>query len=156
MRIVIALTAALLASGPILASDATDVMGVLRQWITALNKGDSKAALALCDEQAAIIDSVPPYEWHGADACSKWYSTVKAADSADNFGHVKVGIGKARHIELKGDRAYVVVPASLKYKQNGKPGHEAGSVWTLVFQKGNAGWRIAAWTWAEGTELSGP
>jgi hypothetical protein len=75
---------------------------------------------------------------------------------AEGYANFICAIGKPRHAELKGDRAYIVVPASLKYDIRGKPAKESGSVWTVALEKKSSGWRIVAWTWAEGTDISVP
>ena len=52
-------------------------------------------------------------------------------------------------MDVTGDRAYVVVPASYKYKEHGKPVSETGSTFTVALQKGPAGWLIAGWAWSK-------
>ena len=59
-----------------------------------------------------------------------------------------VTLGRPRHIDITGDRAYVVVPADYTYKKDGKAVKETGSMFTLVLQKGSAGWRLVGWSWA--------
>ena len=54
-----------------------------------------------------------------------------------------------RHADITADRAYVVRPADYTYKLKGKVVKETGSILTVVLQKGAAGWRISAWTWAK-------
>jgi hypothetical protein len=60
-----------------------------------------------------------------------------------------VTISKPRRVAVTGDRAYVVVPATYKYKQKGKPVTESGAVWTFALQKLTGGWRVAGWAWAQ-------
>ncbi len=50
---------------PAAASDETDVMVPIHQFVDGFNKGDAKTALAACDEQTSIIDEFPPHEWRG-------------------------------------------------------------------------------------------
>src|SRR5689334_19587472 len=71
-KMFIALAVAILAAEPTTASEKTDVMAVVRQFVDGFNKGDTKTALAACADQTSIIDDFPPHEWHGAGACSKW------------------------------------------------------------------------------------
>ena len=53
-----------------------------------------------------------------------------------------VTLGSPRHVDIMGDRAYVVVPANYTFKQKGKPGKEIGSTLTVALQKGPTGWRM--------------
>jgi hypothetical protein len=57
-------------------------------------------------------------------------------------------LGKPWQVQVHGDRAYVVVPATYTYKQRGKAETESGSIFTLALKKVAAGWRITAWAWA--------
>jgi hypothetical protein len=52
--------------------DKTAVMATVHQFVDAFNKGDAKTAAAACADETSIIDEFPPYEWHGAGACTKW------------------------------------------------------------------------------------
>jgi len=155
-RILAALGMAASVASPVMASDSTDAVAVLHQWVTEFNKGDFQAAIALCAEEATIVDAFAPYEWRGRDACSKWVGDLQAVSKTEGYANFICGVGRPRHVELKGDRAYLVVPASLKYDVRGKPVKESGSVWTMALEKGRQGWRIVAWTWAEGTDAPVP
>ena len=54
------------------ASEQSDVMAPIHQFVDGFNKGDVNSALAACSEETSIIDEFPPHEWHGAGACAKW------------------------------------------------------------------------------------
>ena len=62
----------------------------------------------------------------------------------------KVALGKPRHVDIAGDRAYVVVPTTYAYKLNGKPMKETGSMLTIALQKGASGWLMTGWAWTKG------
>jgi ketosteroid isomerase-like protein len=138
-----------LVAGPAIASDKTDVMVPVHQFIDGFNKGDVKSALSACADQASIIDEFAPYEWHGAGACASWANDFGADAKKNGITDGSVTLGTARHIDVTGDRAYVVVPATYAYKMNGKPAKEAGARLTVALQKGAAGWRITAWSWSK-------
>jgi hypothetical protein len=76
-KIWIALTIAVLTAGPSVASEETDVMVPVHQFVDGFNKGDTKSALAAYAEQTSIVDEFPPYEWHGMGACSIGRRTMK-------------------------------------------------------------------------------
>ncbi len=147
--ILVALAVTALAAGSVLASETGDVMVPVRQFVDGFNKGDVKSALAACAEQTSIIDEIPPHEWHGAGACSNWANDFDADAKKNGITNGIVTLGKARHMQVSGDRAYVVIPATYAYKQKGKPRKESGSTLTVALQKGAAGWRIAAWAWTK-------
>jgi ketosteroid isomerase-like protein len=142
--------AAALASGPVIASEKDDVLVPIRQFVEGFNKGDVKAALATCAEQTSIIDEFPPHEWHGAGACQTWANDFVADAKKNGVTDGKVTLGKPRHVDVSGDRAYVIVPTTYAYKLNGKPKQETGSLLTIALQKGAKGWQMTGWTWTKG------
>lgn len=127
------------------ATDKTDVMAVVQQYTDDFNKRGTQSSLALCADQAIIIDDFPPYEWSGSGACAKWLSDFHAFTPQIQLTDLVATLGKARHVYVTADRAYVVVPATVTAKEQGKPVHETGATWTFALQKGPSGWRIAGW-----------
>ena len=151
-KMILALVVAVLASGTAAATDKTDVMAVVHQFVDGFNKGDVKSALATCADNVVILDDFAPHVWDGAGACAKWASDFDADSKKTQTTEGVVTIGKPRHLDVTGDRAYVVLPAGYTYKVAGKPMQNTGSVWTLALQKTGAGWRITGWAWAGGKE----
>ena len=148
-KVFLALALTALSVGPAFASEKEDVMKVLHQFVDGLNKGDIKTAAAACADQTSIIDEFPPHEWHGAGACSKWAEDFDADAKKNGITDGVVTLGKARHIDVTGDRAYVVIPADYAFKMKGKPMKEVGSTLTVALQKGPSGWRETAWAWSK-------
>ena len=143
-KVVLALAVSMLTAGSALASDKDDIMGVLKQWIS----GEA-GTVATCAEDGAVIDDIPPFEWHGPGACSRWQK--------DNDAHLQQGIsdetfmiGNPQQLIISGDRAYTVLPITYTFTKKGKHVRELATG-TLVLHKTAAGWRIAAWTWATQT-----
>jgi len=130
------------------AQDKTAVMAPVHQFVDGFNKGDAKMATAACASATSIIDEFPPHEWHGAGGCANWMRDFEADAKKNAITDGFVTLGSAKHIDITGDRAYVVVPADYTYKLKGKATKETGSILTLALQKGAAGWRIVGWTWA--------
>jgi ketosteroid isomerase-like protein len=147
--ILVALVVAVSAAGQAGGSQETAVMSTVNQFVNAFNKGDTKAAAAACADQTSIIDEFPPHEWHGAGACSKWMSDFDAWAKKNGITDGFVTLGKPRHLDISADRAYIVVPADMTFKEKGKAAKETGSAFTLVLQRGSAGWRITGWSWAK-------
>lgn len=148
LRMLVVVTV-MLTAGSTVASEKTDVMAAVNQFIDGFNKGDVKTALAACAAQSFIIDEFPPYAWQGPTACADWANDFDANSKKDKITDPVVKLGKARHIDVTGERAYVVVPANYNFKQDGKPMAETGSTLTVALQKIAAGWRITAWTWSK-------
>ena len=137
-----------LVAGPAAATDKTDVMSVLHQWVDNFNKGDLKSMVASCADQAAIIDDFPPHEWHGAGACTKWSTDFHAFTQTSEITEPAVTLGKPWHIDVTADRAYVVAPTTFSFKQKGKPVLQKGII-TVSLQKSAAAWRMTGWAWAD-------
>ena len=130
------------------ASERDDVMKTVRQWVEGLNKEDTKAAIAACAAQTSIVDEFPPHEWHGEGACARWVSELEAFNRGIGLTDGIVTLGKPRRVDITGDRAYVVAPTEFNYKEHGKPGKEAGALFTVSLQNSPAGWRITGWAWS--------
>jgi hypothetical protein len=143
------LVLAFFVAGPTVASAQTDVMATVKQFVDAFNKGDTKAAIAMCASQTSILDEFPPHEWHGAGACAKWAEDFDADAQKNGITDAVVALGTPRHVEVTADRAYVVVPVDYTFKQKGKVVKETGSTMTLALQKSAAGWRLTGWAWAK-------
>ncbi len=136
-----------LTAGMAAASDTTDVMASVNQFISGFNKGDGKLLVASCSDQASVIDDFPPHAWQGAGACQMWLNDYEAYAKKNGIAGGVVTLGKPWHMDVTGDRAYVVAPATFTYKKNGKPTSQTGSTFTLALQKATSGWHITAWAW---------
>lgn len=124
------------------------VMAPVHQYVEAFNAGDTAKALALCTDPMSIIDEFPPYDWHGAGAGAKWLSDYDADAKRKGITDGVVTLHPPNHIEITGDRAYVVAPANYEYKVHGKPTKQTGSMFTFALLKGASGWRVTAWSWS--------
>lgn len=147
-RVLSAVSIVLLLAVAAVASDADDVMKPVHQFVDGSNKGDAKTALAACAEQAYIIDDFPPYEWHGQGACATWATDYAANAQQNGITDPVLTLGKPKHVEISGDYAYVVVPATYAFKQHGKQVKQPNSMLTAALHKDSSGWRITSWTWS--------
>jgi ketosteroid isomerase-like protein len=130
-------------------SGKSAVLAIVHQFVDGFNKGDTKTALAACADQTSIIDEFPPHEWHGPEACTRWMNDYDANARKQGLSDGIVTLSSPLHVDVAGDRAYVVIPANYTLKQNGKPVRETGSTFTFALQKSPAGWRIIGWSWAK-------
>ena len=150
----ILITASLIASATVASAQTpgaaqTAVVAAIHQFVDGFNKGDVKIMAASCAEQTSILDEFPPHEWHGAGACAKWAGDYDADAKKNGITDGVVTLSTPSHVDVTGDRAYVVVPANYSFKLKGKPVSEVGSIITLALQKSPAGWKITGWAWAK-------
>jgi ketosteroid isomerase-like protein len=141
-RVIIALAVGMVTAGPALASDKSDIMAVVNQW----NDTDEAKSVATCADDAAVIDDIPPYEWHGPSACSNWQKDYDAYLQKNGMTDATGTVGKPRQLLITGDRAYAVVPATFSFTKDGKP-VKASATATFALHKTAAGWRITGWAW---------
>jgi hypothetical protein len=144
-RVVTAFAVSLLAAGSALASDKGDIMAVLKQWISG-----PAGTVATCADDAAVIDDLPPFEWHGPGACSRWQKDNDAYIQKEGITDATGTIGNPQQLIISEDRAYVVLPTTFSVTQNGKRVTETATS-TLVLHRTASGWRINAWTWGTRT-----
>jgi hypothetical protein len=145
-KAIIALAASLLTGGAAVAADQDDVMTVLKQW----NDPDEARAVAACADDAAVIDDVPPFEWHGPGACARWQKDYDAYAGQEGATDAVGTLGSPRRLIVTGDRAYAVVPATFAFTRKGKRVTQIATA-TFALRKTAAGWRITGWTWATQT-----
>ena len=111
-----------LIAGPAAASDKTDVMTVIQQWVDGFNKADMQVMMGQCADQTSIIDDIAPHEWHGSGACTRWWNAYQADAKKNEITDGIVTLSTPRHVDVTGNRAYVVIPVeSFTYKAMGKP-----------------------------------
>ncbi|PYL46531.1 MAG: hypothetical protein DMF40_11970 [Verrucomicrobia bacterium] len=101
-KLVIALVIAVAVGGPVVASQETDVMAPVRQFVDAFNKGDIKMVQAACADETFIIDDFPPHEWRGSGATSKWFHDLTAMGKKYDMSDAFVTLGKQRRLHISG------------------------------------------------------
>jgi len=143
------LAATTMAARPAAASDETDVLAVVNDYNAALNKGDIAAAGKDSGDQLSIIDEFAVYHWQGPAALAGWAGDYAAWAKANSVTPGLVALGKPWHVEISGEHAYAVIPATYTYVKAGAKVVEDGSVWTFALEKSAAGWRIVSWAWGE-------
>ncbi len=141
--------AAMAIAMPAAASDQTDVMVVVKDYNAALNNGDFKAAAADSAGQLAIIDEFAPFSWYGAGATRGWFDDYAAWTKRNSVTHDSVVLSTPWRVDVEGDRAYAVVPATFTYLKGDTQVVESGAVWTFALEKANGAWRIVSWAWSK-------
>ena len=130
--------------------DTMEPVAAVRGYIDAFNKGDVEAMAANCAVPMSVLDGMAPHVWQGPTACRDWYRDVLAVGEKEGATGYFVTLGEPRHVDVTGDRAYVVIPASMKFNVHGKQVTQSGSTFTVALQKLAEGWRMTAWAWTKG------
>ena len=147
-RVIIALAISLAVVGrSAVASEKTDVMVPVQQFVEGFNKSDAKMVEVACAEETSIIDDFPPHVWRGVGAASEWFKAYEAYARANSMSKAVVTLDKPRHVDVTGVDAYVVVLTTLRFKKKEEVVNETG-VMTLVLHKAAKGWQLTAWSWA--------
>ena len=151
-KLIAAAFAAAVMAGPAfateLAGEKADVWATVQQYADAVDKGDMKAMLDQCAAQTSIIDEFPPHVWQGTTGCADWANDFGAFSKQSGMTDEVLTLGRPLHVDVTGDRAYVVAEAKFTFKQNGKRTTERGALMTLALQKIASNWRITGWTWS--------
>ena len=150
MRKFVVAIALVLVSAVTALSQKTDPMAAVRQYIDSFNRGDVKGMTAACADRASILDGMAPHSWQGPSACADWYKDVLAEGEREGASGYEVTLGKPRHLNINGDAAYVVLPATMTFKHKGKLVTQTGASWTVALHKFDDSWRITAWAWSKG------
>jgi ketosteroid isomerase-like protein len=128
----------------------TDPMTTVRQYIDGFNSGDSEAMAAAFAVPGSILDGMPPHLWQGPKATLDWYRDVLVEGERAGASDYVVTLGEPRHVNVTGDSAYVVVPASMTFNVHGTQVTQSDAVFTVALRKFADSWQIAAWAWAKG------
>ena len=132
----------------------TDPMATLRRYTEAFARGDMKAMAEAFAVPGCILDGLPPHTWHGPTAAEDWYRDVIAAGKREGATDYAVKLGEPHHVDVTGDSAYVVVPATMSFTLQGERVTQTGSTFTAALRKVAGQWRIAAWAWAKGSRTA--
>jgi ketosteroid isomerase-like protein len=119
----------------------------MSRFIDSFNKGDVKTAEATHTADVVIIDEVPPHRWIGPGAFQAWAGDLEKDGKANGMTNERVTLGKPNRVQVDGDTAYVVVPATFLYKKHGKPMKETAH-FAVSLIDGADGWKINGWAWA--------
>ena len=147
--VVAAVFALSLSSQHLFAADKEDVVAAIHQFADNLDPKTMHKALAACDSPVSIIDEFPPHVCNGPKACADWFKAYNAYNEKSGVVPGDDTIGTPWSVDVAGDRAYVVAPATYAYKRHGKEVKELHAVFTAALRKTGDGWKITAWTWSK-------
>jgi hypothetical protein len=115
MRIIAASGRFALSLREVIVADATEPVSTVRNYINAFNRGDAKAMAATFAPQSSILDGMAPHVWVGPTASQDWYRDVLAEGERHGASEYRVTLDEPRHVNVTGDAAYVVVPATMTF-----------------------------------------
>jgi len=152
-KIFLALAMAVLASGPVAASEKTDVMAVMHQWVDGFNNGDMKSWVATCADQTSIIDDIPPHEWHGAGGCSKWWDDFNAFTKANEITNGKVpSASPGTSISQRTAPISLSPPIYLRHEREADEAERFNR--DGCHAKSCIGWRMTGWAWGAAIDVA--
>jgi hypothetical protein len=102
---------------------AADALSTIHRYIDAFNKGDVQDMAAAFAIPGSILDGMPPHVWHGATAAAP--GCLHYDKERRRIGFFRA-VGRPLHMDVTGDAAYVVVPATMKFKVHGKTDNAVG------------------------------
>jgi ketosteroid isomerase-like protein len=139
-----ALACALLASTAAYAApDTATVKQTVRALLKASSDGDYAAVAALETAQGSIIDAFAPYRW---DSFKDWGAAYGTFAAQNGDAHWKMTPRKFSHVNVEGERAYVVAIVAGSYTERGRPRKENGTA-TFTLEKQEGHWRVASYAW---------
>ena len=145
--IIAAVVWAMLFPVPATAGPAEDATGFVTKVMDQFNGGDAKAFVAAHEDDAVIVDEFAPHIWTGAGSARKWLDTYVKMSAAEKISGGRVDYGKPLQATSDGKTAYVVLPTTYRFVQNGAKMAEPSSM-TFVLRRSGQDWRLASWTFA--------
>jgi ketosteroid isomerase-like protein len=132
----------------------SDPMTTVRQYTEAFNRGDAKAMTETFATPGFILDGMAPHTWYGSTAAEDWYRDVLNEGKEHGASEYSVRLGDPCHVDVTGDTAYVVAPATMTFMLKGQRITQRGASFTAALRKVAGQWRIAAWAWTKGTRAA--
>ena len=128
-----------------------EVLAAVRQYVDAFNNADPKAMAAACADPMQILDGMSPHVWQGPTAAEDWWRDVLTEGEHLGASGYRIALDEPKHVDVTGEYAYVVLPATMTFDLRGTKVTQTGSLWTVGLRKVASGWRLTAWAWAKGT-----
>jgi hypothetical protein len=127
-----------------------DALAAVHGYIDGFNNGDVSAMAAVFDTAGVILDGMAPHVWQGPSALQDWHRDVMTESAHLGASDYVVTVEEPLHNDIKGDRAYVVLPATMTFTLNGAPVAQRGAFFTVALARLAEGWRITAWSSTKG------
>jgi ketosteroid isomerase-like protein len=145
--LLLAALASTLLAAPAVAGPAEDAATFVATIMDRFNGGDAKAFIAAHTDDATIVDEFGQHIWTGKGSAQKWMDDYAAESKTLGVTAGRVDYGKPMQANSDGSVAYIVLPTTYRFTQNGKKMAADGSM-TFVVKKAGADWKIASWTYS--------
>lgn len=151
-RISLLVVLSLLAATPAHAGPAEDATAVVKNLLDKFNAGDIDSFFAGHQEGALIIDEFAPYVWGGPNSAQRWAGDYATDAKNKGISGGRVDYAGPLQATSNGTSAYVVLPTTYRFTQNGKKLAGKGSMTFVMARRGND-WKIASWTYSGATPV---
>jgi ketosteroid isomerase-like protein len=148
--ILTAFGSSLLPVAPATAGPAEDATVFVTTIMDKFNSGDAKAFVAAHADDAMIVDEFGRHVWTGKGSAKQWLDDYAADSKAKGVTGGRVDYGKPMQANSDGKTAYIVLPTTYRFMQNGQKMAAGGSM-TFVVKKAGEGWKLASWTYSGAT-----
>ena len=141
------LASALLFAAPAQAGPAEDATAAVTTTLDRFNGGDIEAFFRAHQDGAVIVDEFAPYVWSGTGSAQRWAADYMRDAQARGISGGRVDYAAPIQASSDGNAAYIVLPTTYRFTQNGQLMSGRGSMIFVMAREGN-GWKIASWTYA--------
>ena len=132
------------------AGRALVVYGAVTTFLDKFNAGDIDAFFAAHRDGAVIVDEFPPFVWGGSGSAQRWASDYGTDAEAKGISGGRMDYGKPIQANSDGSTAYIVLPTTYRFQQNGVKMAAPGSM-TFVMTHVTDAWKISSWTYSGAT-----
>ena len=129
---------------PLLDSGESQIIALIQHQANAIAALDKIAFKADWIDGGSIMDDLPPHLFIGSGFQETWFNAYQMAAANNQLKNIKVRVAKAKKIEITGDVAYAVVPATFLWKEKNKS-MIMNLTWTFALKNIDGKWRIASW-----------
>lgn len=127
---------------------ADSAVTFLTAAIDKFNGGDVDAWVSAHADDAVIVDEFAPHVWAGTGSARRWIEDYAKHSQANAIGGGRVDYDKPLLATSDGASAYIVLPTTYRFVQNGAKMAEPSSMTFVMKRAGESGWKIASWTFS--------
>lgn len=142
--------AALALANPAVAAPVDDAVATITTTLDKFNGGDADAFVNAHHDGAVIVDEFAPFVWGGSGSVQKWLGDYAKDAGSRSISDGRIDYGKPIQANADAGGAYVVLPTTYRFTQNGKKMAGAGSM-TFVMARRDGQWKISSWTYSGAT-----
>ncbi|HYK65071.1 MAG TPA: hypothetical protein VEY94_09000 [Patescibacteria group bacterium] len=125
---------------------AAEIKTVIDTALGAFNSKKATVFNSTFGGDVVIVDGMAPYRWTGPNAQGRWFADAEKWAHQLDVTSENIAYDKVVHAEVIGQRAYVVLSATLSFMLKGKPGARKGTLVYILARQGND-WKIESQSW---------